>query len=55
MYTGWERQTELLCALPEQWQCSLSEAGAKIEPGPELADIKRHEGQPEGEVEVGQF
>jgi hypothetical protein len=28
---------------------------AEAEPGPELAYIKRHGGQPEGTVEVGQF
>jgi hypothetical protein len=28
---------------------------AGVEPGPELADIKRHGGQPERGVEVGQF
>jgi hypothetical protein len=28
---------------------------AEVEPGPELAYIKRRGGQPEGAVEVGQF
>jgi hypothetical protein len=44
--------TELIRKLPEPWRCSLIEAD---EPDPDLAHVKRHEGQPEGVVKVGEF